>query len=63
VMLEEQAFPFEEKAIEVHEVNAKRTANGIYDKSVRDSITALGQLRPARYGKVERAEGTVDAIR
>jgi hypothetical protein len=63
VMLEEQAFPFEEKAIEVHEVNAKRTASGIYDKAVRDSITALGQLRPARYAKVERAEGTIDAIR
>jgi hypothetical protein len=63
VMLEEQAFPFEEKAIEVHEVNAKRTANGIYDNSVRDSIVALGQLRPARYGKVERTERTVDAIR
>ncbi len=63
VMLEEQAFPFEEKAIEVHEVNAKRTAVGIYDSSVRESITALGQLRPARYNKVERAERTVDAIR
>ena len=63
VMLEEQAFPFEEKAIEVHEVNAKRTAIGLYDSSVRDSITALGQLRPARYDKVERAERTVDAIR
>jgi TolA-binding protein len=63
VMLEEQAFPFEEKAIEVHEVNAKRTANGIYDSWVRDSIAALGQLRPARYAKVERAERTVDAIR
>jgi tetratricopeptide (TPR) repeat protein len=63
VMLEEQAFPFEEKAIELHEVNAKRTADGIYDRAVRDSITALGQLRPARYGKVERAGRTVDAIR
>jgi TolA-binding protein len=63
VMLEEQAFPFEEKAIEVHEINARRTADGIYDSWVRDSITALGQLRPARYGKVERAERTVDAIR
>jgi tetratricopeptide (TPR) repeat protein len=63
VMLEEQAFPFEEKAIELHEVNARRTKDGIYDKSVRDSITALGQLRPARYNKVERAERTVDAIR
>jgi hypothetical protein len=63
VLLEEQAFPFEEKAIEVHEVNAKRTTDGIYDASVRASFTALGQLRPARYGKVERTERTVDAIR
>jgi hypothetical protein len=63
VLLEEQAFPFEEKAIEVHEVNAKRTANGIYDTWVRQSYSALGELRPARYGKVERAERTVDAIR
>jgi TolA-binding protein len=63
VMLEEQAFPFEEKAIEVHEINARRTVDGIYDTSVRDSIKALGQLRPARYNKVERAERTVDAIR
>ncbi len=63
VMLEEQAFPFEEKAIEVHEINARRTADGLYDASVRDSIAALGKLRPARYSKVERAEGTVNAIR
>jgi outer membrane protein assembly factor BamD (BamD/ComL family) len=63
VLLEEQAFPFEEKAIEVHELNARRTAAGVYDDSVRASFTALGQLRPARYGKVERAERTVDAIR
>ena len=62
-MLEEQAFPFEEKAIEVHEINARRTANGVYDASVKASITALGKLRPARYNKVERAERTVDAIR
>ena len=47
----------------MHELNAKRTANGIYDQSVRDSIAALGELRPARYNKVERAERTVDAIR
>jgi hypothetical protein len=61
-MLEEQAFPFEEKAIEVHEINARRTANGIYDTSVRDSITALAELRPARFNQVERAGRTVDAI-
>ena len=63
VLLEEQAFPFEEKAIELHETNARRASDGIYDKWVKNSFTALGELRPARYGKVERSEGVIDAIR
>jgi len=63
VLLEEQAFPFEEKAIELHEVNAHRTAEGIYDKWVKDSFTALSKLRPGRYAKVELTEVVVDAIR
>ncbi len=63
VLLEEQAFPFEEKAIELHETNARRTTAGIYDPWVRASYGALAKLRPVRYGKVERAEGVIDAIR
>jgi hypothetical protein len=63
VMLEEQAFPFEEKAIELHEVNARRAADGVYDEWVRASFTALRELRPVRYAKTERAEAVIDAIR
>ena len=63
VMLEEQAFPFEEKAAELHEVNARRSADGIYDKWVKSSFTALGELRPLRYRKSERSEVMIDAIR
>jgi outer membrane protein assembly factor BamD (BamD/ComL family) len=63
VMLEEQAFPFEEKATELHEVNAKRAASGIYDKWVQESFKSLAQLRPVRYGKLERSESVIDAIR
>ncbi len=63
VMLEEQAYPFEEKAIELHEVNARRASAGIYDSWVQRSFTALRELRPARYGKSERSEGVIDAIR
>ena len=63
VMLEEQAFPFEEKATELHEVNARRAASGVYDKWVKSSFDALRELRPVRYGKVEVSEGVVDAIR
>jgi len=63
VLLEEQAFPFEEKAIAMHEANARHSADGIYDQWVRSSYAALASLRPLRYGKTEQSEGTVDAIR
>lgn len=63
VLLEEQAFPFEEKSVELHEVNARRAAAGLYDPWVQRSFAALRELQPVRYGKVERSEGVIDAIR
>jgi outer membrane protein assembly factor BamD (BamD/ComL family) len=63
VLLEEQAFPFEEKAAEVHEINTRRATQGIYDQSVRNSFAALAKLRPVRYGKSEKGEGVIRAIR
>jgi tetratricopeptide (TPR) repeat protein len=52
-LLDEQSFPFEEQAIAIHEINAKRVQDGIYDDSVRQSFAALAELKPARYGKTE----------
>jgi transposase len=63
LMLEEQAYPFEEKAIELHELNARRAREGVYDQWVKRSFAALGELKPVRYAKNERAEGVIDAIR
>ena len=63
VLLEEQAFPFEEKATELHELNAHRASDGVYDKWVKSSFDALRELRPVRYGKNEVSEGVVDAVR
>ena len=63
VLLEEQAFPFEEKAIKLHEVNAARTKDGTYDEWVQKSFAALAQLNPGRYGKAEIGEQQVDSIR
>jgi TolA-binding protein len=63
VLLEEQAYPFEEKAIELHEVNARHAADGIYDEWVRKSYVALSELRPVRYAKTEHSEVAIDAIR
>jgi tetratricopeptide (TPR) repeat protein len=53
VLLEEQAFPFEEKAIEIHEANARHAADGIYDEWVKKSYAALAELKPARYARAE----------
>lgn len=63
VLLQEQAFPFEEKAIELHEANAKRARDGIYDEWVRASFQRLATLVPGRYARPEKVETHVDAIR
>ena len=63
VLLEEQAYPFEEKAIQLHEVNIRRVAGGVYDQWVKRSFEALGKLRPVRYAKVEKSEVIFDALR
>ena len=61
-LVEEQAFPFEEKAISIHETNAKRTADGVYDQWVQQSFTRLAELVPAHYAKQERGAEAVDAL-
>ncbi len=63
VLLEEQAFPFEEKAIQLHEVNTARVKDGTYDEWVQKSFAALAQLNPGRYAKVEIGEQQVESIR
>jgi outer membrane protein assembly factor BamD (BamD/ComL family) len=62
VLLEEQAYPFEEKAIALHEANAHRTTEHIYDDSVKQSFAALSKLLPGRYAKTEKGDAYVDAI-
>ena len=62
ILLEEQAYPFEEKAIELHEANLARIAAGVYDPWVGKSLKQLAELVPARYGKSERSPLYVEAI-
>lgn len=63
VLLEEQAFPFEEKSIEIHESNAKRIGDGLYDEWVRRSFEVLAKLQPARYGKAEVSDDYATTLR
>jgi TolA-binding protein len=63
ILLEEQAFPFEEEAIKIHELNAARTADGTYDEWVKKSMQELAELVPVRYAKDEIGETFVATIR
>ncbi|MET0005309.1 MAG: hypothetical protein ABW087_16995 [Candidatus Thiodiazotropha sp.] len=62
ILLEEQAFPFEEKAISLYESNIERVSSGIYDEWVKKSFNALAKLLPGRYAKQEKREAWIDAI-
>jgi TolA-binding protein len=55
LLLEEQAYPFEEKAIAIHETNMRRSWEGYYDDWIKSSFGALAGLSPARYAKRETA--------
>ena len=62
ILLEEQAFPFEEKAIDLYRANAERAPQGVYDEWVKKSFERLAGLVPARYAKEERGEDVVTAL-
>jgi tetratricopeptide (TPR) repeat protein len=62
VLLEEQAFPFEEKAIDLYRVNAERVADGVYDEWVRASYARLAVMVPARWSRSERSEDVIATI-
>ena len=60
--LEEQAYPFEEKAINVHESNLKLITMGVYNDWVEKSLQKLADIMPARYDKPEEASGIIRSL-
>ena len=63
ILLEEQAFPFEEQAIGIFETNAQRAWTGTYDQWVKQSFSELEKLLPARYRKPEAVVEVSNALR
>jgi tetratricopeptide (TPR) repeat protein len=61
LLLEEQAYPFEERAIELHEVNVARAREGLFDRPVQASFRALADMKPARYARRELPAASADA--
>jgi TolA-binding protein len=62
MVLEEEAFPFEEKAIEVHEKNLELMASGIYNAWIEKSLGELAVLMPGRYAKFETSTGLIASL-
>ena len=62
MVIEEEAYPFEEQAIEVHAKNHELIASGIYNHWVQKSMDRLAILMPGRYAKNESSEGFVGSI-
>jgi tetratricopeptide (TPR) repeat protein len=62
LVIEEQAYPFEEKAISVHEKNTELLDVGVYNEWVDKSLVKLAVLVPARYAKTEQASAVISSI-
>jgi TolA-binding protein len=62
-LLEEQVYPFEEQAIALHEANAARAKDGLYDEWVKKSYGVLAELKPARYAKSELSQDVVTSLK
>lgn len=62
LVIEEEAFPFEERSIEVHEANHELLTTGIFNSWVEKSLERLAVMMPARYAKQELSAGFVGSI-
>ncbi len=51
ILLEDQAFPFEEKAIEFYETNLAHVKDDVFDEWMEKSYARLRELFPARYNR------------
>jgi TolA-binding protein len=60
--LEEEAYPFEERAIEVHEKNLELMRAGVFNEWIEKSLAQLAVMMPGRYAKFEESSGVIESI-
>ena len=60
--IEEEAFPFEERSIEVHEQNYALISAGVFNPWIERSIGKLAEVMPGRYAKPEISTGYLGSI-
>ena len=62
LLIEEEAYPFEDQAITVHEANYEFMLTGVYNSWIQKSLDELAELLPARYAKQEASEGLLRSV-
>jgi tetratricopeptide (TPR) repeat protein len=62
MVIEEEAYPFEEQAIEVHEKNFEMLASGIHNAWVQKSLDKLVVLMPGQYARNEISSGFLESV-
>ena len=62
LLLEERAFPYEDKAIEYHIKNLELHSTGVYNGWIEQSLSELARLQPVRYAKTEEGIRYATAI-
>ncbi len=60
--IEEQAYPFEEKAIATHQSNLELIPRGVYNEWIDKSLQKLAKLVPARYDKPEEESPVIASL-
>src|SRR5712675_644501 len=60
--LDEAAYPFEDKAIKVHEKNMESLHAGVCNTWTEKSLSRLAEMVPGRYAKNEMSSGFIGAI-
>ncbi len=62
ILLEDKAFPFEDKAIEFYEANMSHIKDGVYNKWVKLSHIQLRELFPTRYKRTAKLDRYINVL-
>ncbi|MFK7895780.1 MAG: tetratricopeptide repeat protein [Myxococcota bacterium] len=62
MVLEEEAYPFEEKSINVHEKNLELMGSGVYNRWIERSLAELAEVMPGRYAKFDARPGPLTSL-
>jgi len=49
ILLEEQAYPFEEQALDIYKINVSKVPDGQFDEWIKLSYNVLEEMNPAEY--------------